>query len=389
MKWRLTGKYAAIIIAALMLSMVVLASGVSVMAATPEPIELTSIQVGRSGEDIQFGWQYTYNGQSVKAVEGDYISDFVINFWLRDTDPAADPTDRSRVKLEVKQAGQVVYTLHPASIEWIYYDGWGGGDPFWYAYPKASELNIPIPTDGTTTIITTLEEYRDGEWKVNALWTNYIGEAAPIIYGDYLEDVSLSFDYGDMQVYNGDTVKVRENGTLSGVSAAGMIGNGSKPIVYYDQTTSYLDVSLIDYKGNVVYSDIVWEMNKQQMPDSYYWRVEYGYMDIVQELLRFNEAYTIQIEMYTINEDWMTFTVHDRWTIYLDNEYVYTPPEDETAGVIFGALGFIGVIGFVGSPMLMAAMMRRGMDSYRAIPWLLMLMVASGVLAYVFLLGGD
>jgi hypothetical protein len=224
---------------------------------------------------------------------------------------------------------------------------------------------------------------------VNALWTNYIGEAAPIIYGDYLEDVSLSFDYGDMQVYDGDTVRVRENGTLSGVSAAGMIGNGSKPVVYYDQTTSYLDVSLIDYKGNKVYSDIVEETRKEQMPESFFWRVEYGAMDIVQELLRFNEVYTIQIEQYTLNEDWTTFSIKDRWTIYLDNEYAYIPPEDEQAAVIFGALGFIGVIGFIGSPMLMAAMMRRGMDSYRAIPWLLMLMVASGVLAYVFLLGGD
>lgn len=389
MKRRNAGKYAAMIIVALMLSMMVLASGVNVLAAEVPQIELTTIQVGRNSAYIQYGWTYTYNGQSVRAVEDDYISEIVINFWLNDPDPTDDPTSRSRVSLVVRQADQVVYTLNPSQIKWYYYDGWGGDAPFWYAHPSATGLHIPIPTDGTTTITTTLEEYRDGEWNVNALWTNYIGEATPIVYGDYLDSVTLSFGSGNMQVYNGDTVQVRENGTLTGVRATGMIRNGSKPLIYYDQTTSYLDVSLIDYKGNVVYSDIIWEVRKEQMPNSYYWLVEYDHMDIVQDLLRFNEAYTIQIEMYTINEDWYTFTVHDRWAIYLDNDYVYIPPEDEQSAVIYGALGVIGVIGFVGSPMLMAAMMRRGMESYRAIPYLLMLMVASGVLAYVFLLGGD
>ena len=385
MNWKRITKWSALLGAALMLSTIVLAYGVNVVAAAPGDIVLENIQI-RNGPNWGSGtdapdWLFTYHMQSLPATEGDAIT--ALSIHPIDYIAGGDPASRSRYSMEVKQDGVTVYSWTP-TLQWY----WSPDLQFWYALPQV-EVNIPIPEDKTTTIITTMEIYSDGAWAVDTIWTNYIGEAEPIIYGDYLMNVLLEFNAGQMQVFNGNTVKVRENGTLSGVHATGMIGNGSKPIIYYDQTTSYLDVSLVDYKGNVVYSDIVWEMNKQQMPDSYYWRVEYGYMDIVQELLRFNEAYTIQIEMYTINEDWMTFTVHDRWTIYLDNEYVYTPPEDEQGAVIYGALGFIGVIGFIGSPMLMAAMMRRGMESYRAIPYLLMLMVASGVLAYVFLLGGD
>lgn len=380
---RNVGKYAAIIIAALMLGMIVLSSGVSVMAAAEDVPRLENVQLRRGQDWGQ--WTFTYNMQSFKATEGDAITELSFNLMDYGATSAQDAASRSRASMEVKQGGITVYSWAPA-LTWEYWEGYT--EFFWYTLPTVS-VNIPIPSAGTTTIITTMETYQNGAWVVDTVWTNYVGEAKPIVYGDYLTDVSLSFNLRNINVENGDTVKVRENGTLSGVSAIGMIGNGSKPVVYYDQTTSYLDVSLVDYKGNVVYSDIVTEISKQQMPSSYYWRVEYGAMDIVQELLRFNEAYTIQIEMYTINDDWMTFSVQDRWVIYLDNEYQYIPPEDKQFAVISGALGFIGVLGFVGSPMLIAALMRRGMDATRGISILLMLMVVSGVFAYVFLLGGE
>ena len=383
MKWRNTGKYAAIIIAALMLSMMVLASGVNVLADRSDGVYIENVQVRKLMSYDGTYWRFYGNMEERGAMEGDAIQGLVCTQIDKGATSASDAASRSRISMTVAKGGATVYTWTPTSTTWFYSDEVAG----WAGY---STISIPnIATDAPITITTTLEIHEGGAWTTHEVWINYIGEAQPIVYGDYLLDVSLSFTFGDIPVRNGDTVRVRENGTLSGVRATGMIGNGSKPLVFYDQTTSYLDVSLIDYKGHVTYSDIVWEVRKEQMPNSYYWHVEYEHMDIVQNLLRFNEAYTIQIEMYTINEDWHTFTVHDRWAIYLDNDYMYIPPEDEQFAVISGALGFIGVIGFVGSPMLMAAMMRRGMESTKAIPYLLMLMVASGVLAYVFLLGGD
>lgn len=382
-KWQSAGRYAAVVMAALMLSMIMLSSGVSVIAAPTDDYYIQNVQVKKSLTYDGEYWRFNANMEQRASMDGDAVQGLATVHMDKGATSASDAASRSRMLMTIAKGGSTVYTWAPSDTYWYYDDSTAA----WVGYDTISNLNIP--TDSTITITTTLEVYQDGVWTEHEIWVNYIGEGEPIVYGDYLLDVSLSFTFGEIPVRSGDTVRVRENGTLSGVTATGFIGNGSKPLVYYDQTTSYLDVSLVDYKGHKVYSDIIKEVYKTQMPGSYYWRVEYGYMDIVQELLRFNEAYTIQIEMYTINEDWMTFTVHDRWTIYLDNEYVYTPPEDEQGAVIYGALGFIGVIGFVGSPMLMAAMMRRGMDSYRAIPYLLMLMVVSGVLAYVFLLGGD
>lgn len=383
MNWKRITKWSALLGAALMLSTIILAYGVNVVAAATDDYYIQNVQVKKLMTYDGAYWRFNANMEQRASMEGDAMQGLATVHMDKGATSASDAASRSRMLMTIAKGGSTVYTWAPIDTYWYYDDSTAA----WVGYDTIS--NLDIPTDSTITITTALEVYQDGVWTEHEIWVNYIGEGEPIVYGDYLLDVSLSFTFGEIPVRSGDTVKVRENGTLSGVSATGMIGNGSKPIVYYDQTTSYLDVSLIDYKGNVVYSDLIWEVRREQMPDSFYWRVEYGHMDIVQDLLRFNEAYTIQIEQYTINEDWMTFVVHDRWVINLDNEYVYIPPEDEQSAVIYGALGVIGVIGFVGSPMLMAAMMRRGMESYRAIPYLLMLMVASGVLAYVFLLGGD
>lgn len=374
-----------------MLGAMALASGVSIVAATPSTeVSLMSIQFRKAlTYDGLTDWHWTASG-SASSIEGDAITRMNVAWLDTGATSSEDAESRSRVTMEIIQNDETVYTWHPVPAYFVYSQDLGG----WFTVVNGQDTHIS--TDTPTHIQTILEVYEGGYWVSAEVWHNYIGGGEPFdpLAGDQILTASLDFSFGSVAVQHGDHVQMAENGTLTGLRVTGTIGNYTVPAPMQDQRVTHLVVRLLDPNGNEVYSDILERSDTMELPgtNDYVW-VEYENMDIAPSLFRFNEGYSLQINQYCRDAYTDPYTYHlmDRWVIYLDNNYVpiTTEPDDPIGASIYGALGMIGVIGFVGSPMIMAALMRRGEDSYRIIPLLIMLMVVSGIFAYVFLLGGT
>lgn len=361
-----------------------LAAASPAAAGVAEDADIAGVDVRYQNELQDFSHVFYSDGEDIELISGSTLYRLTGTILDVGATSQADAASRSYMTIKLYKGESLVHTSTLDSMTWVYSSFWGA----WQGHQSDMAVSVPLDTD--VRVVSTLYVSSDGgsSWTPDDVWTNYIGEGEELTYEDRILSATMHFSFGDVSVQDGSMVKVIENGTLTGCTVTGMIGNGTKPVVFQDPSTSYIHVALLDAKGETVYDDIIKEMSKTQIVESSYF-VEYEQMDVVSELLRFNESYSIRIEQYTINGDWYGYTKQDTWTIYLDNEWAYQPPDDETGAAIYGAMGLIGIIGFIGSPMMMAALMRRGMESYRVIPILMMLMIASGVMAYVFFLGGE
>lgn len=351
------------------------------MASPSDDISIAGVSARYQNELTEESHVYLSAEESFDVPSGSYLIGLTPTVFDAGAVSEADALDRSFVQMRVQISDDEVLGIYNTALTWVWSE-------YYHAYQGYYVRTMNWTVDQDLQIKSFLWVKIGSEYVLDETWTNIVGEGDPIVHDDRI--VSAEFTFGDDVIAGSDggTININLYDQLSKIDVIGMYSNASMPVVYVSPSDCKLQVKLTSPSGKLIFDDWLYMADSWEIYDTDYHIGPFESFPFEQGWLSYSGTYIVSLDFYTYDPDLSNYVLNDHWTVFLYTSVNWGGASQE-GDMIFMSLGFIGLLGFVATPMVGIWLVRGGMESYRAIPMLMMGMITFGVLAYVFFLGGS